>query len=398
MLDDLELIPLDHGYEILRRFKADTNPSKINTYTGVFRDDQARCLVMSCVKEAERRVIELESSKDYLDPAGSREFQHAVIRLLFGTTDPASVGDRAQVFQTPGGTAALRIVGEVSAELFSRSRVWVSDPTWPNHLAIFEAARLPARRYQYGNQSTWTLELDSVLATLEDATPGDIVLWHAGCHNPTGINPAPADWKRIARFMKERSLLPLFDLAFFGWVEGLEKDLAWFEIFRKELGEFLVAISFSKAFHLYRERVGALCVLGRTPDAATAFVRHARRFARPNYSTPPSHGAAIVSTVLREPELRTQWEDELDSMRARVREMRTLLKESLETHQVPGDFSGWLKQSGIFAPLRLTRDEADRLEKEYSVYLSMSGWLNVVSLSKQEIPHFSKAVADVLRY
>jgi aspartate aminotransferase len=393
MFETLDLAPPDAILGLSEAFQKDSNPHKINLSVGVFIDDSGKTPILECVKEAERRLLETEHQKTYLSIAGMAEFDRYVRQLLL--TDQQAQRP-AFVVQTPGGTAALRVAADFLRAKFPTSRVWCSQPTWPNHPNVFHSAGLAVERYGYSDAAHENLNLTGMLEALESIPAGDVVCLHACCHNPTGIDPTVEQWKQIAEVLHRRRLLPLVDFAYQGFGDGLHEDAQGLRVLLDTCDELLVCSSFSKNFGLYAERVGALTVVASDADVATRALSHVKASVRANYSNPPKHGAAIVATILANPDLLTMWERELAEMRGRINGMRKQFVRLMRERQVPHDFGFMLNQRGMFSLSGLSPMQVDELRGKHSVYIVGSGRINVAGMTDENLGPLCDAIAAVL--
>lgn len=397
MFETLDFAPPDAILGLNEAFHKDPRPEKINLTVGVYQDERGQTPLLRCVKEAERRLLERETTKTYLPIAGLSQFGQHVRSLLFPADHEITRTGRAATLQTPGGTAALRVAADLLRRRFPQLTVWCSNPTWANHPAVFEAAGLPVRQYAYLDSQRTGLDLDAMLRSLDQIPAGDVVLLHAGCHNPTGIDPTADQWRQIADVVRRRRLLPLVDFAYQGFGDGLDEDAAGLRAIADACRELLIASSFSKNFSLYAERVGALTIVADTPDAAEAALSHAKLCARTLYSNPPKHGAAIVCTILDDAELRQLWQAELAQMRGRIQRMRELFVGTLSQKMPERDFSFLARQKGMFSYTGLTPLQVDRLRAEFAIYIVGSGRVNVAGMNEHNMDLLCDAIAAVLR-
>ncbi|WP_333603274.1 amino acid aminotransferase, partial [Pantoea eucrina] len=314
----------------------------------------------------------------------------------FGNDSPLIAAGRACTAQTPGGTGALRVAADFLATQTSVKRVWVSNPSWPNHKNVFNAAGLEVCEYQYYDAANHTLDFDGMLAALQQAQAGDVVLFHGCCHNPTGIDPTREQWQQLATLSQEKGWLPLFDFAYQGFARGLDEDAEGLRIFAAAHQELLVASSYSKNFGLYNERVGALTLVAASSDAAKTAFSQVKYSIRANYSNPPSHGAAVVATILSNEALRTIWVQELTDMRQRIQRMRQLFVNTLAEKGARQDFSFIIKQNGMFSFSGLTKDQVVRLRDEFGVYAVNSGRVNVAGMTPDNMSALCEAIVAVL--
>jgi aspartate aminotransferase len=341
--------------------------------------------------------LEKEKSKGYLAIEGLAEYAQQVQELLFGSGHPFLKDRRAVTAQTPGGTGSLRVAADLLRKHFPAAKVWVSKPTWANHVAIFQAAGQLTDAYPYIDSSGKGLDFDAMIGALEKIPAGDIVLLHACCHNPTGIDPTPEQWKKIAAVIAEKKLLPLVDFAYQGFGDGLEEDAAGLREIAKTGVDLVVCSSFSKNFGLYGERVGALTLVAGSPDAAQRALSQIRISIRCNYSNPPTHGAALVATVLNDAALRKQWEEELAAMRGRIHKMRQLFVDTMKKLKPEHDFSFLIRQKGMFSYSGLTNLQVDELRTKHSVYVvGNGGRINVAGMTESNMPRLCEAIAAVL--
>lgn len=395
MFESLEMAPPDPILGLSEAFRADPNPDKINLTVGVYKDRAGNTPVLSSVKKAERRILDTETSKGYLPIDGLPEQAAAVQSLIFGEGHEAIVSGRAISAQTPGGSGALRIAADLLRQL-GKTKIWLSAPTWPNHPGIFGAAGIEASAYPYYDAETKSLDFEAMCSALEGVGEGEVVLLHGCCHNPTGMDPTIEQWRALADLAKSRGFLPFFDFAYQGFGDGLAEDAQGLRAFCHEGCELMVASSYSKNFGLYNERVGALTIVARNPEAAEATRSHVKKTIRVNYSNPPAHGGKIVAAILGDPELRAEWEGEVAAMRDRIRSMRTLFVETLKAKGVQQDFSFLTRQKGMFSFSGLDKERVERLREEFSIYMVGSGRINVAGITEDNVERLCEGVAAVL--
>lgn len=388
--------PADPILGLMEAFRLDPRPDKVSLASGVFVDDQGRTPVLPSVLEAERRLLAAAGTKLYRPIDGDPAYRTAVRDLVLGADHEAVRAGRVAVAQVPGGTGGLRVAADLLHQAGATGTVWVSDPTWPNHPQLFRAAGFAVRSYPYTDPSGRRIDEPALLAALEAAQPGDVLVLHGACHNPTGVDPSPDLWRRLADLVERRGLLPLIDLAYQGFGEGLREDAAGMLELVRPGAEVLISTSFSKTFSLYAERVGALLIV--TADAADvpAVTSHVKVAIRTNYSNPPAHGADIVATILGDPALRVQWEGELAAMRNRIRGNRVALVTELQARGIPGDWTAIGRQKGMFALLGLEDREVTRLREEFGFYLVARGRINVAGFTADNLPRFVEALATTL--
>ena len=396
MLDRLQAIPPDPILGILAAHAADPNPKKIDLGIGVYRDEHGNTPILECVRRAEQILDSNQTSKSYLGPRGVPGFNSAISEVLFGSDHPALAEGRVRTVQTPGGTGALRIGADLVKAASPESHIWASDPTWANHLAIFPASGLAMDSYPYFDRQESSLRYEAMLEALAARGPGDVVLFHACCHNPCGVSPDPGQWETITDLAAERGFLPMIDVAYQGFERGIEEDALAVRLFADKCPELLVASSCSKNFAVYRERVGAISVV--CADAAKAAdvetVIHA--VTRRNYSMPPAHGTGIVDIVLHSDELRALWLEEVAAMRDRINGLRNSLVDRIAAAGIARDFSFLQRQSGMFSFLGLSVEQVRRLREEFSVYTVDSARVNIASFNDGNIDYFIDALKAVL--
>ncbi len=388
--------PPDPILGLAETFRADTREGKVNLSSGVFVDATGATPVLGTVIEAERRLAAASGTKLYRPIDGEPAYREQVRALVLGAGHEAVTSGRALATQTPGGTGGLRVAADLLHQTGAGGTLWMSDPTWPNHPQLFHAAGFKIRTYPYTDATGRRIDEDALLTALGQASPGDVVLLHGACHNPTGVDPSPSLWRRIGDVIETNRLLPLVDLAYQGFGDGLTEDAqGLLELVRPGV-ELLVSTSFSKTFSLYAERVGAMIVIARSADDAKAVQSHVKIAIRVNYSNPPAHGADIVRTILADPDLRSRWEIELAGMRNRIKDNRRALVAALEARAIPGDWTGIATQRGMFALLGLTTTQVARLRDEHGVYVVGRGRINVAGFTPANLDPFADALADVL--
>jgi aspartate/tyrosine/aromatic aminotransferase len=397
MFETLDLAPPDAILGLTDAFQRDPNPEKINLSVGVFKDAQGKTPILKSVKAAEARLLERETDKGYLAIEGGADYRRRVGELLFGAGHEIVTSGRAAILQAPGGTGALRIAADFLKRKFPQARVWHSRPTWANHPGVFAAADRLVDSYVYIDAQQTGLDFAAMMDSLRKIPSGDVVLLHACCHNPTGIDPTPEQWREIADVVEQRRLLPLVDFAYQGFGDGLEADAAGLRELCRSGRELLICSSFSKNFGLYNERVGALTIVAKNRAEAAAAMSHAKTCVRVNYSNPPQHGAAIVAAVLGDPDLRQLWEQELDAMRERIHSMRSLFVRTMREKTSQRDFGFLAGQRGMFSYSGLTPVQVDELRNKYSIYIVMQGGrINVAGMTEGNIERLCDAVASVL--
>ena len=397
MFETLEKAPADPILGLTAAFKQDTNPDRVNLGVGVYKDGDGNTPVFDSVQTAEARILDRQTTKDYLPISGGPEYAPAVQDLLFGAEHEIVRGQRAATVHAPGGTGGLRIAGDFVHKLFPQAKIWLSDPTWANHPNIYGHAGVAVETYPYFDKETNGLDFAAMRDALNAVPEGDVVLLHGCCHNPTGIDPTPDQWEEIADAAGARGWMPLVDFAYHGLGDGLEQDRRGLMAFCRSGVELMVSSSFSKNFGLYNERVGALTLVASSPEAAGALMSQVMICIRANYSNPPAHGASIVTEVLNDCDLRLQWEDEVARMRNRINRMRALFVDTLERKGVRRDFSFIARQRGMFSFSGLSGGQVDALRDKYAIYMVGSGRINVAGITEANVDYLCESIAAVLR-
>jgi aspartate aminotransferase len=378
---------------LIGMFKDDPRKNKVDLGVGVYKDPEGRTPIMRAVRAAEKRLYDEQSTKTYLGMAGDPVFNQAIIKLAFGEKADMK---RLRAAQAPGGSGALRVL----AELINRSRpkatVWLSDPTWPNHIPLLSAAGLKTKTYPYFDAKTGGVRFDAMLAALDKAKPGDVVLLHGCCHNPTGANLTTAQWKKVAALLAERELFPFIDLAYLGFGDGIDQDAEGLRILAKKVPELAVAQSCSKNFSVYRDRVGAAIIMAKDAKSADVVASQLNSVARAMYSMPPDHGAAAVRIVMTDDGLRSDWEAELDDVRARMIRLREGLAAALRKRTNSDRFDFVAHHRGMFSRLGLTVEQVKRLREEHAIYMVDDSRINVAGLPEDGLDALAQAIVSVL--
>lgn len=396
MFEKIQPAPLDPILGLTAAFKEDPRTDKINLSVGVYQDEHGKTPVLDTVHTAEQRLAQAAASKSYLPIPGSPEYVQAVQELAFGAGHEAIGSKRVAGAHTPGGTGALRVTADFLHTTLPQATIWLSDPTWPNHPGIFEAGGVATKVYSYFDKAANGLALDPMLEAIKKIPAGDAILLHGCCHNPTGIDPTPAQWKKIADAVYQQGLLPVLDFAYQGFADGIEEDAAGLRAFLRPGAELMVCSSFSKNFGLYRERVGALLVVAANQGAAQTVQSQINKVIRANYSNPPGHGGDIVNLILRDGALRGAWEKEVAAMRDRINGMRHGFVEALAAAGVPGDYGFITQQRGMFSFTGLTKDQVEALKKEHGIYIVGSGRINVAGLTPKNLERVAEAIGTVV--
>ena len=391
----VDMAPRDPILGVTDAFLADRNPAKVNLGVGVYCDDEGKVPLLACVRRAEQALTAKGAPHTYLPIDGIPAYDKAVRALLLGADSPAIAQGRALTVQALGGTGALKVGADFLKRFAPGAAVWISDPSWENHRALFEGAGFTVNNYPYYDAATRGLDFAGMTAALERLPAGAIVVLHACCHNPTGVDPTREQWTRIIEIVRGRALVPFLDIAYQGFGDGIEADGEVVRRFAATPGPLFIASSFSKSFSLYGERIGAVTVVTASTDEAARVLSQVKRVVRANYSNPPSFGASVVTTVLESPELREVWEQELRTMRERIKAMRIRLVDVLG-HRLPGrDFRFMLEQRGMFSYSGLTRDQVHRLRDEFSIYAVDTGRICVAALNSRNIDYVADAIAKV---
>ena len=377
-------------------FNADPRTNKINLGVGVYKDAHGNTPVLPSVKKAEAQLLENEKTKSYLSISGTAEYALAVQKLLFGNDSQIISDKRAHTAQAPGGTGSLRIAAEFVKRQLGDVTIWVSEPTWANHIGVFEAAGLKIARYRYYDENVKDIDFDAVISDLQNAKSGDVLLVHGCCHNPTGIDPDKSQWIQLANLCADKNILPLFDFAYQGFAHGIEEDAEGLRIFTEHCKELLVASSFSKNFGIYNERTGAFTVVAKTADVANTVFSQLKSIIRVIYSNPPAHGGAVVTIILTDDALRAEWEAEVDAMRDRVHAMRKLFVKTLKQKGVTMDFSFIERQNGMFSFSGLSQKQVIKMREDSAVYAVNSGRFNVAAMTENNMDALCEAIAKVI--
>jgi len=396
MFELLQAAPPDAILGITDAFRKDPNPNKINLSVGVYKDEHGQTPVLASVKKAEERLLASETNKGYLPINGAAEYGAAVRNLLFGADHEIIASDRAVTAHTPGGTGALRVAADFFANNFPGQSVWLSEPTWPNHPSIFQAAGIEVKTYPYLNESKTGLDFEAMLQEVRHIPEGDMLLLHGCCHNPTGVDPTPEQWAQLAEVIERRGILPLVDFAYQGFGDGLAEDVQGLLQLAQPGIEMFIATSYSKNFSLYNERVGALTLVANDANAAKTALSRILVAIRSNYSNPPAHGGLIVKTILEDEALTAEWHAELAGMRNRINGMRKLFVDTMAKKAPSFDCSFIAQQRGMFSLSGLTKAHVEALRDEHAVYIVGSGRINVAGMTEDNMEALCDAIAAVI--
>ncbi len=392
----VEMAPRDPILGLTEAFNADTRATKVNLGVGVYLDDSGKIPLLGAVRTAEKARLEALPPRGYQPIDGPVAYNQAVQSLLFGEDSALLKEGRVLTIEALGGTGALKVGADYLRRLLPDATVFISDPSWENHRALFEYAGFAVQTYPYYDSLTRGVNFDAMIAGLNALPAGSIVVLHACCHNPTGADLDAAQWGAVIEVIGARGLVAFVDMAYQGFADGISEDALALDLFVASGLQFLVASSFSKSFSLYGERVGALSVVTANRDEAARVMSQIKRIVRTNYSSPPTHGGAVVAAVLASPELRRVWEGELAEMRARILAMRASLVDKLEGRGGAQDFAFIARQRGMFSYTGLSVEQVDRLREQYGIYAVSTGRICVAALNTRNIDYVAEAIAGVL--
>jgi aspartate aminotransferase len=395
MFSQLQQPPADPILGLSVKFKADNNPNKIDLGPGVYKDAEGNTPVLACVKTAEDYLVKNEASKSYLGSAGSALFNEKMTDLILGEHRVIQE-NRIRTISTPGGTGALRIAGEFINKCKPGSTIWVSNPTWANHQGVFQAAGLTVKTYPYYDYENKCLDFTGMIEALKQVSKDDAVLLHACCHNPSGMDLNKEQWQEVTELANQVGFMPVVDMAYQGFGQGLDVDAYGLRLMADTVEQMIICSSCSKNFGLYRDRIGACSIIGKSSTAADIIGAVLLTVVRVNYSMPPAHGAAIVETILSSAELTSQWHVELKDMRDRIASMRQLFVEKLAANGVDRDFSFITNQNGMFSFLGIDTDQIQRLQDEFGIYVVGSSRISLASIAPNNVDYLTRSIAKVL--
>lgn len=396
MFECLDALPADPILDLLNQYQQDTNTSKVDLGVGVYKNEQNQTPIMQAVKKAEEYILSVETSKSYIGPAGTEGYAKHISQLLFGKDNSLIKEKRLSIAQTPGGCGALKVAADLIKSASTNNRILVSTPTWANHIPLLKSAGLKVGSYPYYDYSQKKIRFDAMCETLIAARAGDIVLLHGCCHNPSGADLSEEQWDSLARLIVEKNLVPFIDIAYQGLGKGLNEDAYGVRLLASKVPEMLIASSCSKNFGLYRERTGTLFILSDSEKQAKISASNLFSVIRTNYSMPPSHGAAIVETILSRKSLYNQWQDELKTMRDRILYLRFQLSDRINSIGCSQDFSFIPNQKGMFSFLGITENQVARLKQDYSIYMTNNSRINIAGLSSKNLPYVANAICEVV--
>lgn len=397
MFAQLKPVATDPILGLMAAYREDPNPQKVDLGVGVYKDEQGHTAVLKCVKEAEALRLKQEDTKTYIGMAGDLAFNTQIEKLTFGAAHPVLLANRVTTAHTPGGTGALRIAAEFIKRANPDATIWVTTPTWANHISLFQAAGLKVREYAYYDYETKGLKTEQMFADLAQVPAGDVVLVHACCHNPSGMDLDFSQWQRFTEIAVERGFTPLVDMAYQGFGLGLDEDAQGLRYLAEHVSEMIVCGSCSKNFGLYRERIGAVSLIAADSQVMEVAKVNLLSVVRSVYSMPPAHGAIIVSHILQSQELTTLWHQELAEMRDRINQYRQLIIDKFAAEGITRDFSFITRQHGMFSFLGINKEQIDRLRDEFSIYMVGSSRVSIAGLNHSNIDYFAKSVATVLQ-
>ncbi|NMH63830.1 amino acid aminotransferase [Shewanella salipaludis] len=396
MFNTLTAMPADPILGLLTKYREDSHPNKVDLGVGVYKDPQGHTPILSCVKKAEQYRLDTEDTKVYIGPTGSAAFNELMTQLAFGTDHPALLANRIRTVSTPGGTGALRVAADFIKRCNPNAVLWVSDPTWANHTGLFEAAGIKVKTYPYYDYDSKSLKFDEMLATLTQIGADDVVLLHACCHNPSGMDLSTEQWDKVVEVTRQQGFTPLIDMAYQGFGDGVDEDAYGVRKMAAAVDNMILCSSCSKNFGLYRERIGACSIIARDSATANVALSVLLYVVRCIYSMPPAHGAAIVETILGSAELKQEWLDELKVMRDRINGNRAMLVDRLKAKGVDRDFSFIARQKGMFSFLGVNPEQVARLQSEFSVYMVGSSRISIAGISEANVDYLAESIAKVL--
>ncbi|MFT4939379.1 MAG: aspartate aminotransferase [Paraglaciecola sp.] len=396
MFEVLPLLPADPILGLSAEFKADNNPKKIDLGVGVYKNEQGHTPILSSVAKAQKILLSKEDSKTYISPQGVQGYIDGMLELLLGKGNQVLLADRVAAVQAPGGCGALRILSELLKRCNDKLTVWVSDPTWANHIPLIGNAGLNIETYPYFNKQDASINFDAMVSCLEKVEKGDVVLLHGCCHNPTGADLTKQQWQKVLELAQQRGFIPFIDVAYLGFGDGIDEDAYGVRLLVNNLPEVLIAASCSKNFGLYRERVGLAAMITSDSKIRKAIQSQIQAIARGIYSMPPSYGGALVDIILNDADLRREWVQEVDTMRSRMQNLRGLLVNKLAEKGASRDFSFINQQKGMFSYLCITPEQVLEVRRKHSVYFVDSSRVNIAGISKRNVDELASALVSVL--
>ncbi|WP_041416375.1 amino acid aminotransferase [Shewanella halifaxensis] len=396
MFNKLTAMPADPILGLLTKYREDDHSQKVDLGVGVYKDESGHTPILSCVKKAEKFRLETESTKVYIGPTGSADFNRLMSELAFGAVHPAIIANRIRTVSTPGGTGALRVAADFIKRCNPNAVIWVSDPTWANHTGLFEAAGITVKTYPYYDYETKSLKFDEMKAALANVSSDDVVLLHACCHNPSGMDLSVPQWDEIITLTADKGFTPLIDMAYQGFGDGVDEDAYGVRKMAAAVNDMILCSSCSKNFGLYRERIGACTIIAKDATRADIAFSVLLYVIRCIYSMPPAHGAAIVETILGSDELKQEWLDELTVMRERINGNRTMLVNKLKEKGVQRNFDFIAQQKGMFSFLGITAAQVAELQEHYSVYMVDSSRISIAGIGTGNVDYLAESIAKVI--
>jgi len=396
VFETLKTLPSDAILGIMALFREDQSPNKIDLSVGVYQDEHGRTPILECVRRGEQRLLEAQQTKSYVGIAGNLGFNAGMEALLFGPDHPALRDGRISTVQTPGGSGGLCVAAHLILRAQPEARVWLSDPSWPNHLPLLRLAGLELEQYPYYDYEHHRIDFDAMAGAFEKLGSGELVLLHACCHNPSGADLSQEQWQVLAELFERRGIVPFLDIAYLGLSQGLEEDAFGVRLMAERLPEVVVVASCSKNLGLYRERVGAVSIVSKDSRSAEIALGNASNVARGIYSMPPDHGAAIVAEILHDDELRALWLEELREMRDRLNDLRRLLVDKLTERDSPRNFSFIARERGMFSFLGISKEQVVRLREEFHIYMVESSRINIAGVNQSNADAVADAIVAVL--
>ncbi len=381
---------------LTEEFKSDLNPKKINLSVGVYQDNDGNTPTLPSVIEAEKEILDQNISKTYKPIDGDKEFTEKSIQLVAGETIFSEIKKTSFGLNTPGGTGALRLASDFLSQFSSKSKVWISNPSWPNHKPIFEASGFKVDAYSYFNNESNSIDFEDLISSIKKIPKGDVLVMHGCCHNPTGEDLKGDQWDEVSDIAKSNNLLVICDFAYQGLADSLDDDAAGIRKMLRNLDNLIICTSYSKNFGLYSERVGCLIYNSKFGSNYTPVLSHMKKTARSNYSNPPAHGSEIVKFILSHNSLRDKWEEDLGNIRDRIKNMRSLLVRELKNEGSSKDFSFIERQKGMFSYTGLSKEQVDVLKKNYSIYIVNSGRINIAGITTHNSKYIAKAINEVI--
>ncbi|MCL1142479.1 amino acid aminotransferase [Shewanella gaetbuli] len=396
MFEQLKALPSDPILGLLTQYRNDPQANKVDLGVGVYKDPQGHTPILDCVKIAEQQRTATEDTKVYIGPTGSAQFNQLITELAFGTQHSALLANRIRTISTPGGTGALRVAADFIKRCKPNAVIWVSDPTWANHTGLFEAAGITVKTYPYYDYDTKSLKFEQMLQALSQVSKDDVVLLHACCHNPSGMDLTTEQWDQVIAITTKQGFTPLIDMAYQGFGQGIDEDAYGVRKMAEAVENMILCSSCSKNFGLYRERIGACSILGLNAAQADIAFSVLLYVVRCIYSMPPAHGAAIVETILSDQKLKQQWLDELAIMRNRINGNRQMLVNKLIENGVEQDFSFIANQKGMFSFLGISPEQVAALKQQHSIYMVDSSRISIAGISETNVDYLAKSIATIL--